>query len=411
MKNLILIFYLLVVFTACSDEETNTDVQDPFLPVTGLQIPKKEFLGQEIVLHGKGFDKECSIQLQLGTNNIFKAEVISVTDDSIILRTPDLEAGFYIVLLTQGGQTYRIGGINLVATELENKYIDALGIVGEENSKVYEVSVTKKMKGEMLFALPGNHSFSGGVIVNGTWYYATYRHDEWETPSGGWAWANRFTVWAYDIATRENKALIEDLEGFLALGMIEDKLCIFTYDNEKCYIREWENGTFRNMAEFTNSSAHKMIAIYNGIFLYDASRRNIVMSGQDMTGDTRKLVWSVSLDNPQIKETGGETSVVFHLADCNGTFYAFGEKEAKDERVDTYVVRLNDPSDWAFAALTPEVVLKSTFISGPVFHKGRKIVYGVDDGETVVAYDVQAKQLTGGKWVGSELSHIFLLNN
>lgn len=411
MKKLILLFSLLALFAACSDDETDVaDATDPFLPVTSLEIPKRAILGRDIVLRGKGFSEGCSIQLELHKGGTYDTEIVSIGADSIVVRNFDIDAGFYTVLLNQDERTYRLGGINIVATELEKRYVDAIGVAGEEGSRVYEISIARKMKGDLLFSLPVSHTFAGGVMAGDVWYYASYWTEErfeGNTFLGMIRWN---TVSAYNLTTREHTVIKPDFEGFMAMGLINGQMHIFRYDATKCYVDKWENGSFSNVVEFNNITANRMTTIYDGIFLYDAPRRNLVMSGQDMKGDTRKFVWALNLDNPIIRETGGETSMIFHLVDCNGKFYAFGEKVNQQDNADTYVVQLANPADWTYTALNPLAVFSSTWFGYPVYDKEKNLIYSIDDGETVATYDLQTHKFKGGKWISSEMSAVYLID-
>lgn len=410
MKNLILIFCLWAAFASCSDDETKTEETDPFLPVTALEIPKKQLLGEEITLRGKGFASDCKIQLQLNGGDIFDTEIVTASGDSVVIKTPELKSGFYIVLLTQGGETYRIGAINLVAESLQMDDIEALGVVGEEGFNVYPVSISNKLKGDRLFSSQMGHVFYGGVIHQGIWYYATYYIKEIQ--EGYHVWTERhFVVYAYDPTAGTNEVLIEDIQSYVAMGVIDGELCIFTYDDNNCYIEKLENGVFNRMITFPNAvGITEKIVINDGIFLQDVLHNALIMAGYDMTGNTRKFVWAVSLSDLQVKEVGNALSTIFHLVNCEGKFYAFAENADGDGVTDISVVRLQDPTDWVFDNLTPEAVMKKSAFNAPVYDKKKKVIYGIDDGETVVTYDIATKQIVGGKWVKSGLISLFLLN-
>lgn len=404
MKKLLLIFCLLAVFAACSEEEAKTEYIDPFLPVTDLQIPTRELTESEITLHGRGFEKDCKIRMQLQEGEIYETEIVAVVADSIVFRTPGIPDGFYIILLDQNGKTYRIGGINLVIEGLSPEDYDAYGVVGDENSEVYRVSLKKRQKGELLFKMTGEHTFYGGMVCDGMWYYATYRieYDEY------WQWKRFFRIMAYDLREETNETMIPDVEGFLAMGIIRGKMHIFRYaEDGLMHLMEWTGSTFRDVLTFPNIVAGKLTVIVDGIFLYDETRNAVVMAGQDMSGDTRKFVWTFTMDNPQIREIGGESSIFFHLVECDGKIYAFGEKMRGENNSDTYVLCLDNPTDWLFSEETPEAVFWDVGFSAPVYDKEKNVIYGSDDG-TILTYDPKTKQLTGKKWIGSGIVSLVL---
>lgn len=405
MKKLLLICGLLAVFAACSDEEAKTEYIDPWLPVTDLQIPTKELVESEITLYGKGFEKDCKIRMQLNGGETYDTEIVTVAGDSLVFNTVGVPDGFYVLLLDQGGKTYRIGGINLVIGELRPEDYDAYGVVGDENSEVYHVSLKKRQKGELLFKMTGEHTFYGGMVCDGVWYYATYRieYDE------NWRWKRFFRVMAYDLGKGTNETILPDTEGFLAMGMIRGKMHIFRYaEDGLMHLMEWTGSAFRDVLTFPNIVAGKLTSVSDANFLYDEARNAVVMAGQDMGGEApRKFVWTFTMDNPEIRETGGESSIFFHLVECDGKVYAFGEKMRGTDHVDTHILCLDNPTDWQFIEQTPETVLPDVGFSAPVYDKEKKVIYGSDDG-TILTYNPKTKQLTGKKWIGSGIVSLVL---
>ena len=414
MKNLLLIFCLLAVLAACSDKEAETEYIDPYLPVTDLKIPARQLVESEVTLRGKGFAQDCKIRMQLNGGETYETEIVSVAADSVVFRTTGLPDGFYILLLDQDGKTYRIGGINLEYDRLDMKDHDAYGVMFATNSRFCPVSLKRKIVGDPLFVINGR-DYYGGVLSDGVLYYADFRLDWEEVYPNQWRWSRSFTVTAYDLKRGTEKILAKDIEGFQAIGMIRGKVNIFYYDTEGLFhLKEWTGNTFREVLSFPNTVSDKNILMHNGTFLFDEARNTVIMTGWDMTGDTRKFVWTFNLDNPEIRETGGASDTGFYLVDCEGTVYAFGiqPRSSGDDSVnDTYVLRLDDPTDWQFPELTPEAVFKNIDFSAPVYDKKKKVIYGLSTGRnggTVVTYDPQSKQLVGGKWVDTRLEQLIV---
>lgn len=414
MKKLLLICGLLAVFAACSDEEAKTEYIDPWLPVTDLQIPTKELIESEITLYGKGFEKDCKIRMQFNGGETYDTEIVTVAGDSLVFNTVGVPDGFYVLLLDQGGKTYRIGGINLVYDRLNMRDHDAYGVMYASSSRFCPVSLKRKIVGDPLFVI-NERDYYGGVLSGDILYYADYRLDWEEVYPNQWQWSRSFTVTAYDLKRGTEKILAKNIEGFQAIGMIRGKVNIFYYDTDGLFhLKEWTGNAFREVLSFQNTVSGKNILMYNGTFLFDEARNAVIMTGWDMTGDTRKFVWTFNLDNPEIRETGGASDVGFYLVECEGTVYAFGiQPRGNDEDVlyDTYVVRLDDPTDWQFATLTPEAVFKNIDFSAPVYDKKKKVIYGLSSGRnggTVVTYDPQSKQLVGGKWVDTRLEQLIV---
>lgn len=137
--------FLIAGLVSCSDDGNEADTPDPFLPVTGLEIPQQQQIDTIVRLQGKGFREGCGIRLQVnGSEEAYDVEVVEVTGESLAFSTAGLKPGFYIVLLLQNEHTYRIGAINLVSDFLNSDDIDAIGVVGEESPKIYTISVAKK---------------------------------------------------------------------------------------------------------------------------------------------------------------------------------------------------------------------------------------------------------------------------
>lgn len=396
--------FLIAGLVSCSDDGNEADTPDPFLPVTGLEIPQQQQIDTIVRLQGKGFREGCGIRLQVnGSEEAYDVEVVEVTGESLAFSTAGLKPGFYIVLLLQNEHTYRIGAINLVSDFLNSDDIDAIGVVGEESPKIYTISVAKKMRGDLLFSLSGDLTFYGGLVHGKTWYYLAYHHEDVSN------WRNLFTLGAYDLETKTNTEIFTGREGVLSIGVVDGKLNVFGYDATKCYVNEWDGTAFREVVSFPNTEINRMFLVRDGIFVYDRAKHSLVMSGQDMRGDTRQFIWTIDLNNPGLGETGGAPSISFHLVDCNGTVYAFGQSEISDSRTDTYIFKLPNPSDWQYAALTPECILEKASLAALTYQKSKNVIHGIDDG-TVMTYDMRAKQLSGGMWVDSGLVGIFLLN-
>lgn len=406
-KSTILFGLVMMLFIACSEDEVKTDETDPFLPITGLQIPKQELAGNEITLQGKGFDKDCRIQLQLNGGNVFDTEIVTRGEESLVFRTPLLETGFYVIILNQKDKTYRIGGINLTREGIAAGDIEAYGVLGEENSEVYPISISKKLKGELLFSLERGNTFCGGVVADSVWYYSNYytKYDQNDYPIGQF-----YTIGAYDFRTKTNKTLQKDIAGFLAMGWMKGRLYIIQHSDGVCRMKEWADGTFRETMNFSYRVG-RLITINEGIFLYDEAHEALVMSGRDLAGDTRKFVWVLDLVHPEIREIGGESEINFRMEVCGGAIYFFGEKVIDRDKgvIDTYVLRPENPTQWLFSELTPEVILSNVAFSSPVYLQQNKVVYAIDDRETILTYDVQSKRLTGGKWVNSGMVGLFVL--
>ena len=144
MKKLWIIVSFLVVWAACSDNGNPLEEANPFSPLTDLSIPVRAGVETEITLRGKGFTSDCEIWLQLNGGDKMQAHIVKVDDSGLTFTATEANSGFYAVILVQGGKEYRIGGINLIANDLEPEQVEVYAVRGELAPVVYPVSVTGK---------------------------------------------------------------------------------------------------------------------------------------------------------------------------------------------------------------------------------------------------------------------------
>ena len=401
----------VVFFTACSDEENSVDNTDPFLPVAELDIPKQQLAGSEVTIYGKGFEQNCSIVLQLNGGAQFTVEMVEVREDRVVFKTGDLDAGFYVVILKQVDKSYRIGGLNLYKDELEPEDIEAYGIVAENGLDLYPVSVSKKIKGEKLFSLgSADHEYYGGVVIGEVYYYATYIVQWQEGTSKTW---REFTIGYYDFRTGTQHLLQENMKGLVAMGNIEDEFyMIRRVDELYCLMKATDDGSFIEVSRFA-AGGGELITINDGVFMYDKTRNMLVMGVYDMSKETQKLAWKLPLDYPELSTLGGTSDIQYHFVDCGGMIYVTGERVVDNDTGETeaYVFKPDDPTNWQFSSVSLLNKFKNAAFTAPSYNKEKEVIYGIDDNETVITYDVQKNQLVGGKWVNSGLYGLFVLND
>lgn len=412
MKKWIILF-AVALFAGCSDDENKAGGADPFLPVSGLEIPTQQLAGGEITILGKGFDKECSIVLQLNGGEQFDTEIVEVATDRVVFRTADLQAGFYIVILKQNDKTYRIGGMNLYKEGLEPEDIEAYGVGSDNGLALYPVSVSKKTKGERLVTIgAAEYDYYGGLVIGQVYYYATYAI-RWSDASGFLRSHREFNVGSYDFATGEQRLLFENIRGFVAMGNIDGKFCVIRSDGDLYSLQQQQaDDSFTELISCP-AGGGELITVNDGIFVYDPVADAIVMGVYDMSKDTQKIAWRLHLNDRELATIGGTSDILYHFVDCGGNIYATAERvlDQDAEESEAYIFRLANPTDWQFSTVPLLNTFKNTSFSAPCYHSSKGVIYGMDENETVVTYDVQKNQFVGGKWVNSGLYGLFVLND
>lgn len=403
----------VALFAACSDDDTKQEGADPFLPVSGLEIPTQQLAGTEVTIYGKGFDKDCRIVLQLNGGEQFDTEIVSVEVDRVVFRMGNLQAGFYIVILRQGDKAYRIGGMNLYTEGLEPEDIEAYGIGGENGLELYPVSVSKKAKGEKLATIAkGEYDYYGGLVIGQVYYYATFVV-RWSDATGFLRSHREFSVGSYDFSTGEQKLLFENIQGFVAMGNIGGKLCIIRKEGELYSLQQMQpDGAFVEL-NHCPAGGGDLISVNDGVFVYDPVADAIIMGVYDMSKDTQKLAWRLGMNSRELTTVGGTSDILYHFVNCAGDIYVTAERviDQDAEESEAYIFKPADPVNWQFSTVSYLNTFKNSSFSAPCYDSSREVIYGMDENETVVTYDIRKKQLTGGKWVNSGLYAVFVLND
>ena len=425
MRKWLMIWILAVVYlTACSDDKDAPVVDtDPFLPVTQLEIPKRQLVGTDITICGKGFDAECSVFLQLNGGDTFSAEIVEVGGDSLVLRpSGELEAGFYIIILKKGDKQYRIGGINLHSDSLNLKDMEAYA-VGKSSDGLgfYPVSVSKQLKGELLFSIGGAESeFYGGLVIGPTFYHASFvSRDVFEDPFT--RVYDFFTIGSYDLESGEQETLMNEERGLVGIGNIDGLLHIIQFDKaENLYrLKKWEDGEFIEIKSFT-AGGTELIRLNSGVFLHDASRNTLLMGVFDMAGLTESFAWKLDMSaaNWQLAKFGGTSDIDYNFIPCGEDIYVAGARSVitdEDIGIETYtsyIFKPQDPSNWSFNSGNLISTFENSLFISPCYNADKEVIYLIsEDDQTINTYDIQKEQLTGGKWVNSGIYGLFIFNN
>lgn len=409
MRNYLFIFCLLAFMFACSDEENGGIEKDPFLPVTGLEIPVKEFVETEIMFKGQGFASDCEIWLQRNGGEAEKVEVVSVTDAGVVIKIPALEAGFYVVVLKQEGKEFRIGGINLNVRDLAERDIEAYGVFGEVGAEIRPLSVSKKVVGQPIFKTKNGYDFGGIVATSDKIYYSVYTLEWVSEPGKPTVTLLKYDLGVYDFSTKENKeiALARQYEYF-AMGIIDDKLHVVLTSDYKLFhlVKLEDDGTETAVMDFDLTAlAGRRIIEYDNVFEFDEASRTILLSGQSLAGaDLDQYAWALNMNTGEVKANGGNSLIHGYTVNCGGIFYCFASEG--DDEVNTQVLKLNDPQDWTYNDASLKVAsLPKTSFDSPVYSSVSQLIYGMGEDETILIFDPATNSL-GKKWVKSGMLRI-----
>ena len=411
MKNKFIIFILAVFFAACSDDNSpETPIVDPFLPIVDLKIPTQQLTGTDITIQGQGFAEGCGISLQHNDGERFETEIVERAEDHITIRPPQpLEAGFYVVILQQNDQEYRIGAINIYLDELSESAIEVYTIADDGSGLgIYPASITQQILGEKIVSINSDANYYGALAIGSTIYYATFVVD-WRLTEEGFMLGtyNLHTVSSYDIETTEQQTLFAGRQ-MVAMGEIEGALHVIFYNAEETpqtySLQKWNGTDFEEVKTFP-AGGGDLLEINGGTFVYDESSNTIFMGMRNLAGDTESAAWYFDLDNSlEMEKTGSTSDVNYFFVKCDNDIYVTGYRniagEDEEEHYEAYVFQPGDLRNWNFNTVD-KTVLDNAKLTDPVYDANRNLIYGINDDETVVSYDITAQSLTGGIWVNS----------
>lgn len=412
MKNSIIIFILAVFFAACSDDNSpETPIVDPFLPIANLEIPTQQLTGTDITIQGQGFAEGCSIVLQHNDGQRFETEIVERAEDHIVIRpAQSLAAGFYIVVLQQNDQEYRIGAINIYLDELLESAIEVYAIADDGSGLgIYPASITQQILGEKLVSINSDANYYGALAIGSTIYYATFLVESIIDDAGiFWGISYRYSLYGYDIETAaEPQTLFSDRQ-MVAMGEIDGSLHVIFYNADvtpQTYSLEKWNGTSFEEVKTFPAGGGDLLEINGGTFVYDESTNTIFMGMRDMSGDTESAAWYFNLtQGTEMVKTGSTSDVNYFFLKCGSDICVTGYRniagEDEDEYYEAYIFQPEDLCNWNFNAMD-KTVLDNAMFTDPVYDANKNLIYGLNADETVVSFDIATQSLTGGIWVNS----------
>ena len=412
MKNLWLIMCLLAVFTACSDEERVGDDGFLFTPITGLNIPVRVNVEEEVYVEGKGFAADCEIWLQLNGGDKIQADVVRVDENGVTFTVAVANSGFYAVILVQGGKEYRIGGINLVTNDLEPDQIEAYAVRGEMAPVVYPVSVSGKTVGKPLFEMRSGYYFGTAVsTAQGKVYYSGFdsRYDATTQMT-----KMVYYIDYYDTRTQKRGTVSTSrVNEYFAMGLIEDELhVLFTSDQENFdLVKLGDDGTSTLVHTFPLASLAGKIWSDGLTFVHDPQRGviylNAYLKGENPVG--KSYVLDLNTGNAKVMDGGSKR---FSTLLVDGEVYYFC-RELMDE--DNYMMTIwhpADPLNWNFNDPVALVgTLEKMEFNSPFYNSEKHVFYGIGEDEVIYTWNPASPTAKPSQWVKTGCEYLFKINS
>lgn len=409
MKKWFMIFCLLTVFTACSEDNELQQKDNPFSPVSDLKIPVREKVGTEILIKGEGFAEDCQIWLQLNEGGKFQTEIIKVDQEGVVFSIQSVKPGFYVVILVQQEQEYRIGGINLTTDDLDKDHIEAWCVQGETNPVVCPVNITDKIVGQPLFKLRPGYYF--GTIVSaadGNVYYSGFdiRYDEVSQMT-----RTVYYLEYYSTMTGKQQSIpYEKVDQYFAMGLIDGELHVLRTENYKIFTLVKLKPTGEEILvkefDFTPLGVQK---IWNDTqrFDYDPRRNAIFLSIFTGGENPQNSVYVLNVVTAGVNAVATNGSERLATVVAGNDIYYFGRNGDEDHYI-TRVFFPGDPLNWHLN--DPEAYLTTldgVDFSLPWYSASQNKIHGIGGDETVVTLDLSAPAATPRKWVKSGCVYLF----
>lgn len=412
MKKLWIILSLMAVLTACSDDNKKLDEGDPFSPVTGLYIPLRADVGTQVTLQGKGFASDCEIWLQRNGGGKLRADVIQVDNSGVVFAVSGTNSGFYVIILVQGGKEYRIGGINLVATELEPADIEAYAVRGEMAPVVYPVSITGKTVGQPLFEMRSGYYFGTAVSsTDGKVYYSGFdsRYDE-ETHMTKMV----YYIDYYDAQTGEKKGIpYARVNEYFAMGLIDNQLHLLLTADQQNFdlVKLSTDGTETRVHTYNLAALAGKIWSENLSFVHDPQRGVIYLDAYLKGSNPAGKTYILNLNTGEAKVMDGG-SKRFSTVLAGNEVYFFCRESVDDDMYNTTVWHPVDPLNWSFNDPAAWVAtLTETEFSAPFYNPEKNVFYGIGEDEVIYTWDLANPTTKPAQWVKSGCEFLFTINN
>lgn len=418
MKKLLFIFVLVAAFVACSDDDNGGD--DKKMPIENLVIPTgMQTAGENVILAGNGFAKNCKIQLRAdGSETLVDVVVTSVTEGSLTFTSPENAEGKYMVILTQGGKTYELGEVTFETKIVVGEGSSAYGLVYDEddNLAICAVDVTGKALGEVLFTLDNPDLQVDGIVADnhGKIYYKTilvYYDEETKTM------VNEHAVYYYDTKTRQGDNLDwANAEKCFSLGT----------DGEKLYALIADKGTDNiSLVSVSSTGSETVLHTYSNIIGLSFNRLytiggTFVCDGNygfcglriDQGSEISNCGFGFSMTQDEVAKKYSNQSAVYSYQKVGDTWYEFNCVAVdEDEGVyETSVFSFTDAASWESVKNNPTPVTKLDYdFTYAVYDAVSHLIYGMsDEGYSIVSFNPQDNSVFA-KWVETGCDGLFVI--
>ncbi len=415
MKRLFTWFFVCLLAAGCAEERIETETDNPYRPIANLSIPRQAMVGGEITIAGEGFAGDCRISLQMnGEAEAVEVTVLGVDETSVRIAIPEtLSTGFYAVILTQGGVSTRIGGINLAGESYEADDFE-IYVLADEALQVYPASVSKQVMGEYPLPDSGTKVLDNSGFVeampDGWLYYTsfgTYVIDGWIK--------ERRSLGAYNMLTAERIAP-RDIDDLFAIGRVGDDFCIMTVDSDyRIYtLSKWTPAGKTDIQTFDFSLyGSARILVPDQRFVYYPEENVILVYGNMGTGDSMaQSTFTLDVATGEVIRTGNDASHRYCYAVAGDELYCFATKFEDGDVVEAKILRIENVREWSVGGTGAVLVttLPGSGFMSPVYSPLTGRVYGTDSSssfDTVITFDPQSGAIEGRKWISPGIAGMF----
>ncbi len=424
MKRLFAFVCVCLLAAGCAEKLVETESVNPYRPIAALSIPRLALSGEEVSISGRGFAADCSIALQLnGATETTEVTVLDINENSVRIAIPKtLSTGFYAVILTQGGKSTRIGGINLAGDVYEAGDFE-IYVLSDEKLQVYPASVSKQVIGALPLPDSGTKALDNSGFVeampDGWLYYTsfgTYVVDGWIK--------ERRSLGAYNMQTSERIAP-RDMDELFAIGRVGNDFCIMTVEvtkvestGEKKYstytLSKWTPAAKEDIQTFDFSPyGSARILVPDMRFVYYPKEKVILLYGNMGTGDSMaQSTFTLDVATGEVIRTGNDATHRYCYAVAGDALYCFATKLDDGDVVETKVLLIDNVRDWSVGgsgATLVTTVPASAFLS-PVYSPLTGKIYGADSSAPfgkVMTFDIQTGTVEGKKWINPGIAGMF----
>ncbi len=415
MKRLFTFLCIVLLAAGCDKETVKTEEPNPYKPITGLSIPREALIGEEVTFGGRGFARDCRIELQLnGAEERTALTVVSVDEASVRLEVPrTIRTGFYAVVLTQGGKSTRIGGINIAGDYYETGDFE-IYVLSDEKLQVYPASVSKQVID--ITPLPG----SGTKVLDNSGYV--------EAMPDGWLYYTSFGTYVIDGWIKERRSLgaynmltgksisPRDIDDLFTIGRVGEDFCIMTMDSEyRIYtLSKWTPAGKEDIKTF-DFSVHgsARILVPDQKFVYYPEENVILIYGNMGTGESMaQSTFTLDIATGEAIRTGNDANHRYCYAVAGEDLYCFATKLDDGDVVETKILHIDNVREWSVGGTGATLVttLPGSGFMSPVYSPLTGKIYGADSSssfDVVMTFDPQTGTVEGKKWIKPGIAGMF----